>query len=141
MTSVTVDGREVIDVPLEFDGRPVEVSVTMTTRPAVVSGTVTWTPLANAKPPTVVVFIDDPTRWHREARSIRLVAVGVDGRFRIRGLPAADCYLAAAVEGLELADSRQPALLEALRNAATPLRIDEGGAHELTLRAVPKPEP
>ncbi len=68
MTAVTLDGRDVIDVPLEFDGRPADVAVTVTTRPAVVAGTVTWTPQATATPPTVVVFVDDPTRWHREAR-------------------------------------------------------------------------
>ena len=32
-------------------------------------------------------------------------------------------------------------MLDALRNAATPLRIDDGGAHELMLRAVPNPQP
>ena len=141
MTAVTLDGRDVIDVPLEFDGRPVDVAVTMTTRPAVVSGTVTWTPQASATPPTVVVFVDDPTRWHREARSIRSVVAGADGRFRIRGLPADDRYLAVAVEGLEQIDARTPAMLEALRSAATPLRIDHGGTHELSLRAVARPVP
>jgi hypothetical protein len=139
MTAVTLDGRNVIDVPLEFDGRPVDVAVSVTTRPAVVSGTVTWSQVATAKPPTVVVFVDDPSRWHREARSIRSVAVGADGRFRIRGLPVDDRYLAVAVEGLELVDARQPSLLAARRSAATPLRIDEGGTHEVTLRAVPRP--
>jgi hypothetical protein len=141
MTSVTLDGREVIDVPLEFDGRPVDVAVTMTTRPAVISGTVTWTPQTTATPPTVVVFVDDPARWHREARTIRSVVAGADGRFRIRGLPADDRYLAVAVEGLEPIDARTPAMLETLRSAATPLRIDHGGTHELSLRAVARPVP
>lgn len=69
------------------------------------------------------------------------MVAGADGRFRIRGLPADDRYLAVAVDGLELIDARTPAMLEALRSAATPLRIDDGGTHELSLRAVARPVP
>ena len=49
MTAVTLDGRSVIDVPLEFDGRPVDVAVSVTTRPAVVSGQL---PGRRSRPPS-----------------------------------------------------------------------------------------
>jgi hypothetical protein len=63
------------------------------------------------------------------------------GRFEVRGLPAGDRYLAVAVEGVSRAVLARPEMLAAVRSAATPLRIDEGGVHELALRAVPRPKP
>jgi len=59
----------------------------------------------------------------------------------VRGLPPGDRYLAVAVEGAARAVLARPEMLVALRALATPLRIDEGGTHEVALTAVPRPRP
>ena len=89
--------------------------------------------------PAVVVFVDDDGRWTRPSRRVGTSEVAADGRFDVRGLPAGDRYLAVAVDGASRSALAQPEMLAALRGLATPLRIDEGGTHELALTAVPRP--
>jgi hypothetical protein len=67
------------------------------------------------------------------------MVVGEDGRFRIAAVPPGDRYLAVAVEGTPTRESWTPELLKALSSSATSLRVDEGGVHEVTLRAVARP--
>jgi hypothetical protein len=64
-----------------------------------------------------------------------------DGRFDVRGLPPGDRYLAVAVEGAARAVLARPDVLAAIRPFATPLRIDEGGIHDVNLTAIPRPLP
>ena len=47
----------------------------------------------------------------------------------MRGLPPGDRYLAVAVEGVARAVLARPEMLAAVRAAATPLRVDDGGTH------------
>ena len=72
---------------------------------------------------------------------IRTAAVRADGTFSLRGLPAGDRYLIVAVEALESFDLWNDGMLTALRTAATPLRIEDGGLQEVALTAVPRPRP
>ena len=144
LKSVTRDGRDVTDVPIEFDGSDVEVEITMTSRPSVVAGAVSWNSAAatsDAPRPAVVVFADDPGRWQQPTRWVRVALVTEEGRFEVRGLPPGDRYLAVAVEGGVTPDLTSPESLEALRQAASPLRVDEGASHDVPLRAVPAPQP
>jgi hypothetical protein len=144
LKSVTRDGRDVTDVPIEFDGADVDVEITMTSRPSVVTGAVSWNSAAatsDAPRPAVVVFADDPARWQQPTRWVRVAQVTDEGRFEVRGLPPGERYLAVAVEGGVTPDLTSPESLEALRPAASPLRVDEGGSHDVPLRAVPPPQP
>lgn len=136
--AVFVNGRDVTDEPLDFDRGDVEAEIVLTTRLALVTGSVTL-PRAPTDPrPTVLVFAADPEAWVPPARRVRQAAVGDDGRFSIRGLPPGDRYLAVAIEGTPTPTSWSPDLLTALRDSATSLRIDEGGVHEIALRVVPR---
>lgn len=142
LESVTVEGRDVTDVPADFTrGGDVNVVVTMTNRASSVRGTVTWAPLTGARRPAVVVFLDDATRWTRPTRVVGTSEVDESGRYEVRGLPPGDRYLAVAVDGISRLGAVRPEMLELLRRYATPLRIDKGGVHEVALRAVARPRP
>ena len=141
MKSISLDGRDVTDERLDFDHGDVTLLVTMTNRASSVRGTVAWTRAPGRRRPAVVVFVDDDTSWTRPSRLVGASEVDEAGRYDVRGLPAGERYLAVAVEGAARAVLARPEMLAALRALATPLRIDEGGTHEIALTAVPRPRP
>ncbi len=141
LKSVTVGGRDLTDEPIDFSRGEVVLDITMTNRVASVRGVAAWNRTGGRRRPAVVVFADDDTRWARGSRAIGTSEVDEDGRFDVRGMPAGDRYLAVAVEGAARAVLVRPEMLQALRPFATPLRIDEGGRHELALTAVARPRP
>ncbi len=141
LKSVTVNGRDVTDESIDVDRGDVPLLITMTNRASRVGGTVAWDRSRTTRRPVVMVFADDETRWTRPTRVVGASEVDEAGRFDVRGLPAGDRYLAVAVEGAARAVLARPEMLAALRRLATPLRIDEGGSHELALTAVPRPRP
>lgn len=139
LKSITLNGRDVTDEPVDA-GAGLTLEITMTNRASSVRGTAAWN-RTGARRPAVVVFADDDSRWTRPSRHVGTAEVEDDGRFDVRGLPAGPRYLAVAVEGAARAVLARPEMLQALRPFATPLRIDEGGTHELALTAVPRPRP
>ena len=141
MKSIALSGRDVTDEPIDFDQGGINLVVTMTNRAASVRGTVAWNRAPGRQRPAVVVFVDDDTRWTRPSRLVGASEVDEAGRYDVRGLPAGDRYLAVAVEGAARAVLARPEMLAALRPLATPLRVDEGGTHEVALTAVPRPRP
>ncbi len=141
MKSVVLNGRDVTDEAIDVDQGNVSLVVTMTNRASRVGGMVSWDRARTRRRPVVMVFADDDTRWTRPTRVVGGSEVDEAGRFDVRGLPAGDRYLAVAVEGAARAVLARPEMLAALRGMATPLRIDEGGTHEVALTAVPRPRP
>jgi hypothetical protein len=141
VTSIALNGRDVTDEPIDFDRGDATLDITMTNRATIVRGTVTLTQATGRRRPAVVVFADDDTRWARPTRVVGTSEVDDSGRFDVRGLPPGDRYLAVAVEGVSRAVPARPEMLAAVRSAAISLRIDEGGIHELALRAIPRPAP
>jgi hypothetical protein len=139
--SITLNGRDVTDQPIDFDQGDATLAITMTNRTAIVRGTVAFTPAAGRRRPAVVVFADDDTRWQRPTRVVGTGEVDDSGRFEVRGLPPGDRYLAVAVEGVSRAVLARPEMLAAVRASALAVRVDEGGSHELALRAIPRPTP
>ena len=141
LASIALNGRDVTDQPIDFDQGDAMLDITMTNRTAIVRGTVSWTPAAGRRRPAVVVFADDDSRWKRPTRVVGTGEVDDSGRFEVRGLPPGNRYLAVAVEGVSRAVLARPEMLSAVRSAATSLRVDDGGIHELALRAIPRPAP
>jgi hypothetical protein len=137
--SVTVGGQDVTETPVDFDAGDVEAEIVVTSRVSEVGGTVTWSRVADGPRPTVFVFSADPEAWIPPTLRVRQVSVDEDGRFRTFGLPPGDGYVVVAVEDTSIREQWTPDLLEALRHEATSLRIDPGGVHELSLRAVRRP--
>jgi hypothetical protein len=141
LKSITLNGREVTDEPIDFDRGDLTLDITMTNQASVVRGTVAWNRGRGGRRPSVAVFVDDDTRWTRPSRLVGTSEVDDAGSFDVRGLPAGERYLAVAVEGVSRAVIARPEMLAALRAAATPLRIEDGGTHVVTLTAVPRPQP
>ena len=141
LKSITMNGRDVTDEPIDFGRGDVMLDITMTNRMANVRGSVAWNRSAGRRRPSVIIFPDDDTRWLRGSRAIGTSEVDETGRFDVRGMPAGERYLAVAVDGASRSVLAQPEMLQALKPFATALRIDEGGMYELALTAVPRPRP
>ena len=139
LKSITLNGRDVTDEPIDFDQGNVTLDITMTNRTSSVHGTVAWNRTRGGRRPVVVVFVDDDTRWTRPSRAVGASEVDEAGRYNVRGLPPGNRYLAVAVEGAARAVVARPEMLAALRPSGTPLRIDDGGIHDVPLTAVPRP--
>jgi protocatechuate 3,4-dioxygenase beta subunit len=133
MKRVRREGVDVTDTPLDFatdvDGLEIELTQRVTT----VSGGVSDDRGGVALDTTVIVFADDPGKWGPRSRFIESARPDQQGRFTIRGLPPGR-YLAIAVGYLEPGEERDPDLLEAWRQGATPITLSEGETHALDLR-------
>lgn len=141
LKSIAVNGRDVTDEPIDIDPSGAMLDIVMTNRASSVRGPVSWNRQRNPRKPVVVVFVDDDSRWTRPSRFVGTSEVDDDGRYDVRGLPAGARYLAVAVEGASRAAVVRPEMLQELRPLALPLRVEDGGTHELGLTAVPRPRP
>jgi hypothetical protein len=117
------------------------VEIVVTNRSASVSGTASdarGQPLTDY---TVVVFAVNKDRWYRESRLLKYAIAEPDGSFSIRGLPAAE-YFVAAVDWMEpspgFGDWQDPEILEALARRATRVTLRDGQRVQLALKLVPR---
>lgn len=140
VAEVRANGREVSDLPIDPAGGVRDVTLVVTLRPPEVTGRVTGESVGGRRP-LVVVFPEDEARWTPQSSGVRSTATRPDGGYTLRSMRPGDRYLIVAVEGLEPFDVWEDGLLKALRSAATPLRLEEGGVHEVALTAVPRPRP
>ncbi len=133
MKRVRREGVDVTDTPLDFaadvDGLEIELTQLLTT----VSGGVSDERGGVALDATVIAFADDPGKWGPHSRFIESARPDQQGRFTIRALPPGR-YLAIAVGYLEPGEERDPDVLEAWRQGATPFTLSEGETHALDLR-------
>jgi protocatechuate 3,4-dioxygenase beta subunit len=129
--SVTANGVDISDTPLEFRGaEQVSVRVILTDRVAALTGTIRSDTPQGA---SVVVFPDEPVKWTVVSRYLRTMRVGDTGQFTIRGLPPHTRYLAVALEYLEAGEHLDPEFLQALRTVATPFSLTEGEQQSVDL--------
>ena len=127
LKSVTVDGREVIDAPVELrSGQTLSgVTFVFTDRLTEVSGTIAddrGTPITEY---TMLAFPDDERLWRAESRHIMTTRPDQNGKYQLRGLPPGTYWLV-AVDPAEQGEWFEPAYLAAHRAAATRLSLQEG---------------
>lgn len=123
LRSAMAEGRDVLDEPLEVQpGRNVpDLKVTLTDRPAGISGTLVDALGRPAPEYAIVVFSTDRAHWTTAPRRISgVVKVGTDGAFTVRGLPPGEYYLTALTD-LDPSQLTDPTVLDQL--ATTSLRI------------------
>jgi hypothetical protein len=135
LRSVTVDGVDTTDTPIDFNRGDVDnIEVLLTQRVTELSGAVTSDRGMKVVDGTVVAFSPDRDRWTRVSRFIAQARLDQDGRFQLRGLPPAT-YVIVAVDDLEPGDERDPEILERLlpRGARVTLREGENRAIDLTV--------
>jgi hypothetical protein len=98
--SAMVNGRDAVDVPIEFaNGADItDAIVTLSDRSAELSGTLQTAAHTSATEYFVVVFSTDPSVWRPGARRVRSTRPGSDGRFVVSDLPGGDYYIAALTD-------------------------------------------
>jgi len=140
LQAILVNGIDVTDTPLPFgraDQSLEDVEVVLSQRITSVTGRVS----ARGRPAlaSILFFAADRQAWYPQSRFFRKTMTGIDGTFRIEGLPPGD-YLVVAVD--PVADVRDgeswqdPDYLDALTARARRLTLSEGASTSLTLTVV-----
>ncbi len=127
LKSVMVDGKDILDFPLEVGPYQnlSDAVVTFTDVTQGVSGALQDPTGRPAPDYTIVVFAADPAYWRPQARRIRTARPGTDGGFSVEGLPAG-AYRMAAVVDMADEDAFDPAFLEQLVPASFAFTLGEG---------------
>jgi hypothetical protein len=128
LRSSMVNGSDVSDIALDIKpGQNVEGAViTLTDRPAEISGVLQTAAGEPAPEYVLIVFSSDKRFWVPRSRRTRQVRPDVSGRFVARDLPAGD-YLIAAVTDVEDGQWNDPAFLAALAaSSPIPIALVEG---------------
>jgi hypothetical protein len=133
--AVLVDDADVTDTAIDLrHGQSAVARVVLTDRVTDVIGVVSSQ--LSSGPPSVIVFPDDAGTWGYRSRYVRVVRVDEQGRFRIRGLPPLDRYVAAAVDYFEDGDTEDSGLLERMRAGAIRFSLREGETRVLEVPLV-----
>jgi hypothetical protein len=135
LRSVVVDGRDVIDTPLEVRSaqRITGVSLVFTDRLSEVNGTVSnlqGTPMTEL---TVLAFPTDAALWRPQARQIMTTRPDQNGLFQLRGLPPGEYFLA-AIDPEQPGEWFEPAFLDQQRFGARRFTLGEGDVRTEDLR-------
>jgi hypothetical protein len=126
LQSVTWRGRDLSVVPLDCPTEgPVDVVVTLTDRPSVISGAVMTRDNAPDPDAAVVIFPRDSETWVDfgiRPRTIARKRVDATGHYTVTGLPPGDYWIIAVDDALFSVGISSP-LLEALSRNATLLSV------------------
>ena len=125
---------DITDKPLDVTDDIDRVVITLTKRPAGVSGTVTDDAGKPVTECSVVIFPEDAALWPpHSARYLRALRPADAGTFEAKALPAGN-YLVVAIDTLEAGDENDPDLLEQLRPLATRVAATWGEVKDLRLK-------
>lgn len=127
LKSVIVDGRDVIDTPLDLrsDQKLTGVTLLFTDKLTEVNGRVTDDRNQPLTDFTVLAFPVDPSLWRPQARQIVTARPDQNGKYQLRALPPGEYFLA-AVDPAEQGEWFEPAFLDQHRPGAALLSIAEG---------------
>ena len=129
LKSVTSNGRDIIDTPIELRSGQSLAGVTLvfTDRLTEVSGSITddrGTPITEY---TMLAFPQDERLWNPQSRHIMTTRPDQNGKYQLRGLPPA-VYFLVAVDPAEQGEWFEPSYLAGHRDAATRFSLGEGDA-------------
>jgi hypothetical protein len=127
LKSVTVNGRETIDSPIDLrSGQKLAgVNMVFTDRLTEVNGTITDDHGAPITEYTLLAFPTDEQLWRSQSRHIMTTRPDQNGKYQLRALPAGDYYIV-AVDPAEQGEWFEPAYLGAHRAGATRVSLNEG---------------
>jgi hypothetical protein len=135
--SVTLDGQDITDVPLDVTGRTTitDLTIVLTDKLTTVSGQVTDARNTALTDYVVVVLPAEEKEPLVASRLIRTVRPDNTGRYQTRGLRPGR-YVAAAVEALEQGRQFAPEFQQQLRRGAREFVVREGETVTVDLRMV-----
>jgi hypothetical protein len=143
LKSVIVNGRDVTDTPMTFEGREqiTGMQVVVTDRITKVTGTVTDAQGQPVETASIMVLAQESERWSEGSRYLGQ-AMARTGTWTITGLPPGD-YFAVAVDtttqrAMQNVDDVDPR--ELLRKVGTPFSLGDAETTNLTLKLVKLPE-
>ncbi len=127
LKSVILDGREVVDAPIELSSgqKLSDVAIVFTSRQSEINGTIVNEQSVPVTDVTVLAFPTDSSLWQPMSRQIVTARPDQNGSFRMRGLPAGDYYLS-LVDPSEPGEWYEPAFLDEQRIGAARLSLGEG---------------
>ena len=140
LKAILLDGRDVTDTPLPFGSVEESfggIEVVLTDAVSEVAGRLIDARQRGVVNATVVLFPTSNTQWGLASRHFASTATGTDGRFRVRGVPPGDYYVAALTDP-PAGDWRDPDLLDTLIPMATRVVVAAGEAVTIGLRARPR---
>ena len=124
--SITVDGEDALDMPLDVKGRSVTgMVVTLTDRITELSGLVVDEKGKPATEHTLVLYPVDERYWFFQSRRIRTTRAGEDGRYSFRVVPPGDYRLATLLDP-EPGTWYDKAVLSDLESTAVRISLAEG---------------
>jgi hypothetical protein len=134
LKSVTLDGVEIADTPVDFRGadRPRELRMVVTARTGTVSGVVRDAAGRPSPGARVVVFGADERSWGFRSRTIKAAESDATGRYAIRGLLGGRYYVV-AVPHLEEHSWMDATVLRRLQPPVEPLIVRDGAALSVDL--------
>lgn len=121
LKSIVAAGRDLLDAPLILEQSVDDAVVTFTDRASELAGTLRDSQGAAAPVLWVIVFPVDRAGWFLNSRRIAAIRPGRDGQWSVRNLPPGDYRV--AVADLDQGEWFDPAVLERLLPAATPVRV------------------
>jgi hypothetical protein len=134
LKAVYVDGRDVIDAPIEFyPGQTVSgVTLVLTEQVTELTGIVHDDRGDALTAFTVIAFSTDEQLWQPQSRHIMASRPDQNGQYRLRGLPPGN-YLLSAVELVEQGEWFDPRFLGNLRRQAARVTLRDGESKSLNL--------
>ena len=127
LKSVMAGDREVIDTPfpLRSGEHFANVTVVFTDKQSEINGTLTTENGTPVPEYTVLAFPSDSSLWRAQSRHIMTARPDQTGKYRIRGLPPGDYYLA-TVDPSQQGEWFEPAYLDEHRSGAVRVVLSEG---------------
>jgi hypothetical protein len=127
LKSAMVDGRDVLDFPLEVGPNQDIASavLTFTDRTQELTGTISDATGRPTSDFTIILFATEDRYWLPQSRRITSARPGTDGHFSLRGMPAGQ-YRLTAVTDVEPGEWYDPAFLGQVQQASIPISIAEG---------------
>ena len=127
LKSVSIGGREVTDTPLALRSAETvgNVEIVFTDKLTEISGTLTSEQGTAVPEFTVLAFPTDGSLWRPQGRHIMTARPDQTGKYRIRGLPPGEYYLA-TVDPAEQGEWFEPAYLEEHRTGAARVTLGDG---------------
>lgn len=138
MKSITLDGEDITDEPLETTGKNVisGLQITLTDMLTDVSGGVTDARGQAVQDYVVVIQPEQQREPVIASRLIRVVRADTKGRFQVRGIRPGR-YVATAIESIEQGRQFAPEFQQQLRRGAREFAVREGEAVTIDLRLTP----